>query len=214
MERVYLTKVSIEGGVFHTWLSRKLTLVIKNLVHPRHQVLNIVWGANRSWWFEFYSVHPEIFKPGESVTKPWSYLGPALIFGHVSAVHRARSTPYNMLIWLKKSTAVALWSKMFHTLLTASHSFRSSPGGNLTTVRKVLSFSKSSSGGFSWCSVAAGAGCGSSLGLVSPSRFFFPFFFSFVWSAILQHTNRPCTDATICLGMKDSEWKYDIQSHN
>lgn len=36
----------------------------------------------------------------------YSYLGPADITGQVSSVQNSVIVPYNMLIWLKKSTAV------------------------------------------------------------------------------------------------------------
>ena len=35
----------------------------------------------------------------------YSYLGPADITGHVRSVQNSVTVPYNMLIWLKKSTA-------------------------------------------------------------------------------------------------------------
>lgn len=55
----------------------------------------------------------------------YSYLGPADIIGQRSSVQNSVIVPYNMLIWLKKST-----------VLTATHSLRSSPSGSMTASLK------------------------------------------------------------------------------
>ncbi|CAL5364093.1 unnamed protein product [Camellia sinensis] len=51
----------------------------------------------------------------------YSYLGPAVIVGQFSGVQNSVRVPYSKFTWLKKST-----------VLTASHSLASSPGGSLT----------------------------------------------------------------------------------
>ena len=55
----------------------------------------------------------------------YSYFGPADIMEHRSSVQNSVMVPYSMLIWLKKST-----------VLTAIHSFRSSPSGSWTACLK------------------------------------------------------------------------------
>ena len=55
----------------------------------------------------------------------YSYLGPADIMGHRSSVQNSVMVPYNILIWLKKST-----------VLTAIHSSISSPSGSCTASLK------------------------------------------------------------------------------
>ncbi len=51
---------------------------------------------------------------------------PADMIGHRSSVQNSVMVPYSMLIWLKKST-----------VLTATHSFRSSPSGRITARRRL-----------------------------------------------------------------------------
>ena len=55
------------------------------------------------------------------VTTQTSYFGPADMTGQDCSVQNSVIVPYNILIWLKKST-----------VLTATHSLRSSPSGNIT----------------------------------------------------------------------------------
>ena len=55
----------------------------------------------------------------------YSYFGPADIMGHRSSVQNSVIVPYNMLIWLKKST-----------VFTATHSSTSSPSGSWTASLK------------------------------------------------------------------------------
>lgn len=66
--------------------------------------------------------------------------------GHVDGVQNSVTVPYSMFRWLKKST-----------VLTASHSFRSSPSGNNTAPRKLPEPSVASAYRFSWyCLVPSG----------------------------------------------------------
>lgn len=72
----------------------------------------------------------------------YSYFGPADMMGQLSSVQNSVIVPYNMLIWLKKSTAgrgqreclvvIRDIYKNEHSLLTATHSFWSSPSGSIT----------------------------------------------------------------------------------
>lgn len=84
----------------------------------------------------------------------YSYFGPADIMGQLSSVQNSVIVPYSILIWLKKSTAVKtthitsnnynrlvinkrqLDRQFYNLLLTATHSFKSSPSGNITASRK------------------------------------------------------------------------------
>ena len=61
----------------------------------------------------------------------YSYLGPADMMGHRSSVQNSVIVPYNMLIWLKKST-----------VLTATHSSTSSPSGSWTAKRRFPNWQK------------------------------------------------------------------------
>lgn len=56
----------------------------------------------------------------------YSYLGPADMTAQLASVQNSVMVPYNMLIWLKKST-----------VLTAIHSLRSSPSGNMTACLRL-----------------------------------------------------------------------------
>ena len=75
---------------------------------------------------------------GSEFLVPTSYLGPALITGQDSSVQNSVIVPYNMFIWLKKSTVftathlknvVMLFGIIF---FLKSYSLMSSPSGNIT----------------------------------------------------------------------------------
>ena len=93
---------------------------------PCHKEVDVLWGRTFDWLLHLVSICPMILKrerlsPADkcsiiqrfqilclsticNVQLPTSYLGPALITGQDSSVQNSVMVPYNMLIWLKKST--------------------------------------------------------------------------------------------------------------
>ena len=93
--------VNLSNGCCRTW-----TQVMRKSIYlgAEHLMGFLTWFPSAQWY---------------------SYLGPADITEQDCSVQNSVIVPYNMLIWLKKST-----------VLTATHSLRSSPSGSITASRK------------------------------------------------------------------------------
>ena len=111
-------------------LAREESLVIQLILDPGHQEVNIFGSRAFDRFLHLVTIGPVVlrrtsqilhFYPDLRSPQLTSYLGPADMTGQDCSVQNSVMVPYNMLIWLKKST-----------VLTAIHSLRSSPSGNIT----------------------------------------------------------------------------------
>ena len=100
---------------------------------PSHEEVNVLGSWTLDWLLDLITISPVVLdrlwwvnEYMSAWTPPTSYLGPADMTGQDCSVQNSVMVPYNMLIWLKKST-----------VFTATHSFRSSPSGSITARRRL-----------------------------------------------------------------------------
>ena len=105
----------------HSNLGGEDGLIIQLVLHPRHEIINVLWRRDLHRLLEVHSIRPVVLISDTHTTNKnerfssngkkrekrehVSYFGPADMTGHSVGVQNSVMVPYNMLIWLKKSTA-------------------------------------------------------------------------------------------------------------